>query len=66
MAWEVVLKLVHPHQFVEGRLQEIHGNIELDEERGKDGVGIVELDYQKHTAVRKIGVYVCVHVCVYV
>lgn len=45
VTWKVVLELVDPHQFVEGRLQEVHGDIELDEERGEDGVGIIELDY---------------------
>ena len=51
---EEVQKLVHSQESVEGRLQEVHGNIELNEERGKDGIGVVELDDQKHTIVERV------------
>ena len=64
-AREAVDKIVQPKFIVEWRLQEVHGDIELDRVGSKDGVGIVEFYNQEESVGRCVCVCVCVCVGVH-
>ena len=43
MARESIGELINPELLIDGRLQEVHRDVELKQEGGKDGVSIEEL-----------------------
>lgn len=47
MAREAIGKLINSELFIKRRLKEIHGDVELKQEGGKDGVSIEELSNVK-------------------
>ena len=59
-AREAINKIVQLKFMVKWRLQEVHGDIELDRVGSKNGVGIVEFNNQEES----VGRCVCVCVCV--
>lgn len=49
MAREAIGELINSELFVERGLKEVHGNIELKQEGGKDGIGIEQLGNVKES-----------------
>ena len=63
-AREAINKIVQLKFMVKWRLQEVHGDIELDRVGSKNGVGIVEFNNQEESVGRCVCVCVCVCMCV--
>ena len=54
MARESIGELINPELLIDGRLQEVHRDVELKQEGGKDGVSIEELsDVEESERERK-------------